>query len=97
MAKLHDNCAVCGEKFMPEVGFYYGAMYVSYALGVALFVAVWVATLVLAPNIGAFGLIGLVLGALFILFPVIFRAARLTWINIFVKYRGKEALNTNKK
>ena len=43
---MHENCPNCGQKFTPEPGFYYGAMYVSYAFGVAFFVAVWVAVLV---------------------------------------------------
>src|SRR5215216_2534149 len=35
-AKMHDHCPHCGELFNKEVGFYYGAMYVSYGLNIAL-------------------------------------------------------------
>jgi uncharacterized protein (DUF983 family) len=31
---LNDECSVCGLSFMPEPGYYLGAMYVSYGLGV---------------------------------------------------------------
>jgi hypothetical protein len=89
LSKMPDNCPVCGQKYEPETGFFYGAMYVSYALGVALFVAVWVAINVLAPEMGAGGIIAWVLVALFVFFPLNFKLSRLVWINIFVKYTGK--------
>ena len=34
---IYDKCPVCNNKNSKEPGFYYGAMYVSYGLGVALF------------------------------------------------------------
>ncbi|MFI5171828.1 MAG: DUF983 domain-containing protein [Chitinophagales bacterium] len=34
MARMHRACPNCGLRFEPETGFYYGAMYLSYALGV---------------------------------------------------------------
>ena len=42
-AHMHKGCAACGEDFEREPGFYFGAAYVSYALTVALWVAVLVA------------------------------------------------------
>ncbi|UKN01861.1 DUF983 domain-containing protein [Paracrocinitomix mangrovi] len=90
MTKMPEECPVCSQKYTPETGFYYGAMYVSYALGVAIWVTIWVATSVLFPNITTFQLLGAVLTALLLMFPVTFRAARLIWANIFIKYTGKE-------
>lgn len=37
--KMYVNCTVCNFKFEKEPGFYIGAMYVSYALGVGEIVA----------------------------------------------------------
>lgn len=37
--KMHVRCEVCNYKFEKEPGFYIGAMYVSYALGVGEIVA----------------------------------------------------------
>ncbi len=42
-AHMHKACTACGEDFEREPGFYFGAAYVSYALTVALWVAVLVA------------------------------------------------------
>ena len=39
---VHDHCGHCGRRFNIEPGFYYGAMYVSYAIGVAAMVTVFV-------------------------------------------------------
>lgn len=39
--KMHKTCNECGYKFEKEPGFFFGAMYISYAIGVAqaLFIA----------------------------------------------------------
>jgi uncharacterized protein (DUF983 family) len=88
MSKMPDNCSVCHQKYEPETGFYYGAMYVSYAIGVATFVTVWVATSVLAPEMEALGIIALMLIAIFIMAPLSYRLSRRVWINLFVKYKA---------
>lgn len=38
-ADMHDSCPQCQATFQPEPGFYFGAMFVSYAITVALMVA----------------------------------------------------------
>ncbi|RYY70378.1 MAG: DUF983 domain-containing protein [Chitinophagaceae bacterium] len=40
---MPDTCAVCGQKFDLEPGFWYGTGYVSYALAVAVSVASFIA------------------------------------------------------
>ena len=37
------ECAVCGEDFARELGFYFGAAYMSYALTVTLWIVLSVA------------------------------------------------------
>jgi len=89
-AKMNKSCPVCGQNYEPEPGYYYGAMYVSYGLNVAILVAVWVATAVLFEDMSSWwfvfwaGLTGITLA------PLTFRLARLTWINFFIKYRKPE-------
>ena len=36
--KMHRYCPKCGQDLVPEPGFYFGAMYFSYAINVALMV-----------------------------------------------------------
>jgi hypothetical protein len=86
-SKMHEKCPVCQEPFEPEPGYYFGAMYVSYAINVAIMVAVWVACSLLFPQqIGIWGLVGIsiIVGLLFT--PLTFRYARLIWINMFVRF-----------
>ncbi|PRD54045.1 DUF983 domain-containing protein [Sphingobacterium gobiense] len=46
--KMNKNCPHCGLKFEMEPGFFYVAMFVSYALNVAEFVTVCIAVSVLS-------------------------------------------------
>ena len=85
MFDMHAACSVCGLEYEPEPNFYYGAMYVSYAYTVALFVAVYVIFAVFLgwpmwATVGALALILVALG------PFLFRVARVTYLNIFVHF-----------
>ena len=37
---IHENCPSCGVKFESEPGFFWGAMYFSYAYSVASFIII---------------------------------------------------------
>ena len=39
--KIHEKCPNCAEVYSKEPGFYQGAMYVSYGIGVTMFIAVF--------------------------------------------------------
>jgi len=85
ITQLHDNCPSCGLKYMIEPSFYYGAMYVNYALTVALSIIIFlISTLVFDLSLRySFGCIIL---ALIVLAPFNLRLSRLLWINMFVSY-----------
>lgn len=85
MTDINDECSVCGQSFEPEPNFYYGAMYASYAYTVAIFVAAYITgTYILDWSTPA--TIGLLVGALVLLSPYVFRISRSTWLHINVKY-----------
>lgn len=83
--KMHEHCSHCKTKFKIEPSFFYGAMYVSYAVGIA--VAVGAFTI-------AYGMIGLglkasfiaIVTALIVLSPLITRVSRNIWINFFFSF-----------
>ena len=83
--KQHDDCPVCHGTYMPENGFYYGAMYVSYALDIGLGIALFILSNVLF-DWGTTAFLILYVTVVLLLWPVIFRKARLIWINLFVRY-----------
>lgn len=83
--KMHDTCSHCGESFNKEVGFYYGAMYVSYGVNIALGVVLFILS-VLILNMDLFWYLFLFFCLVVILFPWTMRTSRLIYINLFVKY-----------
>ncbi len=86
--KMYEKCDHCGLRYELEPSFFYGAMYVSYAFQIALFVAVFVAIQVLYPQADTWVYIVGVIGCVLLLFPAIIRYSRTIWIHIFVKYRS---------
>lgn len=88
--RMPEHCECCGQKTELELGFYYGANYVSYALNVALIVATTVALFVFGVlTIESFLIVAT--SANIILSPYIVRFSRTMWIHIFVK-RDKNAI-----
>lgn len=85
---LLQSCAVCHRKFEPEPGFYYGGMYVSYALAVAQCVAVYIAVGVLAPASTQTTRLFWVLGTLVAFSPVLYAWSKALWANMFIDYKG---------
>ena len=88
--KMHERCSHCALKYKIEPSFFYGAMYVSYGLGVALAVATFIIS---------YFFIGLsrlesffaITGTLIVLMPVILRLSRNIWINFFFHYDAQKA------
>jgi hypothetical protein len=85
---LLDQCPVCTRRYTPEPGFYYGGMYVSYALGVAMFVSIYVAIMVLYPSATMWTYVTGVVGGLVVFSPVIYKYSKIIWANLFFTYKG---------
>jgi|694.fasta_scaffold91378_3 uncharacterized protein (DUF983 family) len=85
LTHMHQKCSSCGLDYVREPSFYFGAMYVSYALTIAYGVGCFIVFKLLA----GFSLMWyLILNALVLLMliPYTFRLARTLWITIMVKY-----------
>ncbi|GEQ85440.1 hypothetical protein ULMS_09480 [Patiriisocius marinistellae] len=83
--KMHERCPSCDTKYKIEPSFFYGAMYVSYAVGIAFATAAFVICywmFGLGRNISFTAIII----TLLIFLPVIARVSRNIWINFFFKY-----------
>jgi uncharacterized protein (DUF983 family) len=97
-SKMHSNCPVCGLSFEQEPGYYFGAMYFSYALNVAVMVAFWVAYILLASD--SFSIWWMVFASIIggLMFtPLMFRWSRLMWINLFIKYDSSHLIRSKSK
>ena len=92
---MEERCSACGHKYEKEVGFFYGAMYVGYALSVALSVAAFVSTYLIYSETPYWVYIINIIVVLIVLAPVTFRGARLIWMNFFSSYNSS-AIDTHK-
>ncbi len=82
---MHENCSHCGLRYQIEPSFFYGAMYVSYALTVAIGVAAFIITKVFIGLDLIASFIAIIV-ALILLMPITARLARNIYINIFVHF-----------
>lgn len=87
--KTHDTCSSCGLKYMIEPSFFYGAMYVSYALTVAFAIAIFIISYAL--GLSWFTSLIAIIVILILLTPWTMRISRLLYINMFVGYNKKKA------
>lgn len=87
---IHTHCSHCGLKYSKEPGFYYGAMYVSYALGVALFVTLWVSFNLFLPSVNVYWQLLTISLASLLLGPYLYALSKIIWANIFIKYEPRE-------
>ncbi len=83
--KMHETCSCCAERFEKEPGYFYGAMYVSYALMVGWFVITWsINTFVIDVSTGYY--LAFLISTTILFVPLTFRISRLLWMNFFVKF-----------
>jgi uncharacterized protein (DUF983 family) len=79
--KMHEHCSTCNHKFEKEPGYFFGAMFVSYALAVGemlllfLFLHVFISSYVT--------IILSIVAATLLLSTFNFRCSRMIWIYIF--------------
>jgi len=86
--KMKEKCSHCGLRFMIEPAFFYGAMYVSYGVGIAFGVAAFVISrLFLGSSLVTSFIV--IVASLIVFYGVIMRISRNIWINIFVSYNPK--------
>ena len=89
-ADMNENCPVCGLKFEVEPGFWYGAMFVSYANTILLLVVMGVGIFYLFKDPSTLFYIALVTVVSILFVPFNFRISRSVFLHLFgfVKYRG---------
>ncbi len=88
--EMKENCSNCGTKYKIEPSFFYGAMYVSYGLGVAIAVASFIIAhyFIGLSKLNSFFAI---IGVLVVTMPLNMRMARNIWINFFFNYDKNKA------
>ena len=85
--KMNERCSHCNTKYKMEPSFFYGAMYVSFPVGIAFATA----ALVIAYYLFNLTLVSsyiVIVGVMIVALPIILRISRNIWINMFMKYKG---------
>ncbi len=85
--QICENCSLAYEL---ETGFWYGSMYVSYAISVAVMLIFWTLTNFFYPLINVINEILIIVLAILIISPLNYHVSRLIWINFFIKYIENE-------
>jgi len=97
--KMNTYCPKCGFKYEIEPAFYYGAMYVSYALTVAMSIITFIIMYFLGLNLLTI-FIGIFV-MLVVFTPITLRIARLIYGNIFIhydpNYKNEEGIKLSNK
>lgn len=82
--KMESVCSHCGERYEKEPGYFFGAMFVSYALTALVFFIMLVLDFAFF-HLGL-SLLLILIPAVLILSPVTFQWSRLIWLNFFIRY-----------
>ena len=80
------KCKNCSLTYELETGFWYGSMYVSYAISVGVMLLFWTLTNFFYPLIDVINEILIIVIAILLVSPLNYHISRLIWINFFVKY-----------
>ncbi len=89
MLSMHEKCGHCGLKYQIEPSFFYGAMYVSYAVTVAFGVAAFVISHLFFGSSLKVSFVAII-ASIVVFYPIILRLSRNIWINMFVNFKNKQ-------
>ncbi len=85
---MNKTCPHCGVRLEPEPGFYQGAMYIGYAITIAVMVVVGLALYYLGDDPSEWVYIGVVIAIMMLLVPWNYRYSRIIYLYSFggIKY-----------
>lgn len=89
---MPKECPVCHQNYLPEPGFYYGSMFISYIM-MGFFCLAFVFVLYVMLGTSESTVYISLISVLAILFIWIFRVSRSIWIAVNVKYDPNAAKN----
>ncbi|MCW2119065.1 DUF983 domain-containing protein [Flavobacterium sp. 7A] len=83
--KMNEDCSSCRLHYQIEPSFFYGAMYVSYGLNVAIGIATFIISKIIFDSTLKTSFIAIIT-VLILTAPLILRWSRNIYINMFVDY-----------
>ncbi|WP_158974426.1 DUF983 domain-containing protein [Cellulophaga sp. L1A9] len=87
--KMHERCSHCHTKYKMEPSFFFGAMYVSYPVGIGFATIAFVLSYFVF-NIAIVPSFFIICAVMFLMLPIILRLSRNIWINLFKHYQKQK-------
>ena len=78
--RMHPTCPACNLQFEREPGYFTGAMYASYFLGIFTTLPVWLGMLLADVRLGP--ILAVAFGLVVVLMPIYFHYSRVMWMHI---------------
>ena len=94
-SRMHEHCPHCGLRYEVEPGFFFGAMFISYAVSVGIMISIGALSFVVfndPDNIWLYYIIPITLASL-VAVPFNFRISRLVMLYLFSGVRYEENLS----
>ena len=86
---MHESCENCGQTFMPEPSFYMGALFISYAIQIVIFLVTFFSLKLTGLGHGVSEYVTTMAAMVVITFPTVYRLSRSIWIHLFIPYDSK--------
>ncbi len=84
LLKMNEKCSHCGLRYQIEPSFFFGSMYVSYGLNVAIGILSFIITFQF--DFSMIDSFVCIIAVLILAFPFVMRLSRNIYINFFVSY-----------
>ena len=89
---MNERCPRCGQVYEIEIGFWWGAMYVAYALSSGALLIVGLLSM-LVFKLNEWQILAVILGTAMIGFTYNARIARSIWANVFIDFDARALEN----
>ena len=83
LTEMHPKCQHCNYNFFPEIGFYWGAMFVSYGIASFQGLIVILACYLYGNELFDYRNLIIISVVIVLLFPLNLRLSRLIWLYVF--------------
>ena len=90
---MNERCNSCNTKYKIEPSFFFGAMYVSYPVGL-IFAGIAFVMSYMVFKLDLMVTYLIIVLVMIILLPVIIRLSRNIWINFFYKYKKTSTISS---
>ena len=85
--RMRATCPECNLRFEREPGYFTGAMYASYFLGIFTTLPVWLGMLLAGYRLGP--ILAVAVGLVVVLMPIYFHYSRVMWMHIDAYFNPK--------